>query len=363
MNLLSVDAILTYEKMYGNMALSGEPPSITQNKSEVKKQTGKNNYTSFATYYHPNPLSKTGCPYVRKDGSRNSDLAKISDTQYLHTLCNRLIPLCILYHFTKNEQYADVAVKMIKTFFIDEETKMNPTLTYSGLVIGDNMNDLRIRGATIDTSRLCLLPDLITLLSSSKNWTIDLQNSMVLWFESLSNWFKTNPRGILQNGYSHNIRTSYINQLCSYLFFCGKSDEAKNYLDANLKNLLVTQIDNNGKQELEMNRSKNKHYSNFNLVLLMRLAKISKSLGIDVWNYQDENGRGSIRKAMNYLAYYHLNPKEWPASAEDNETTSTTRSWIKDGVALYKDDVLIKVYEQTKVHNFINVTDFISLPN
>ena len=108
---------------------------------------------------------------------------------------------------------------------------MNPDLTYSGIVIGNNMDDLRIRGAIIDTNNLSIVPDLIELLKPSTNWTVDVENSMILWFDSLSNWFKTSPRGVLQSGYGHNIKTSYVKQLCSYLYACGKEIEAKTYLE------------------------------------------------------------------------------------------------------------------------------------
>jgi hypothetical protein len=146
------------------------------------------------------------------------------------------------------------------------------------------------------------------------------------------------------------------------LTFCGKESEAKAYLEANLKGLLSAQIDDEGKQMLEMSRVKSKHYGNFNLVLLVRLAKISKSLGVDVWNYQDDEGRGSIRKAMNYMADCYVDPGKWTFSDEENDPI-ITRSWIKDGVVLYDDPVLIDVHDKVRVRNFTNVPDFVSLPN
>jgi hypothetical protein len=272
-----------------------------------------------------------------------------------------LYPLCILYYFTKKEDYAIKAIQTIQTFFINEETKMNPDLTYSGIVIGNNMNDLRIRGAIIDTNNLSILPDLIELLKPSTNWNSDIEGSMILWFDSLSNWFKTSPRGVLQSGYNHNIKTSYVKQLCSYLCACGKQDEAKTYLKNNLKALLSAQIDSDGKQVLEMDRIQNRHYSNFNLGLLVNLATMAKSLGVDVLNHQDENGKGSIRKAMNYLCNFYLNPEEWTFSDEMNNS-AMTRAWVQVGVELYDDQTLQDVFKLVKIYNFTSVPDYIILP-
>jgi len=358
---------LTFEQIeyYKNQSedlLNLPLPSITQNTSEVKQQTGANNYTSFAPYYHPDPNSPTGFPYIRIDGTRNLDSRKSSDNRYLGLMISLLQFLSLMYYFTKNEDYAIKAIEVLQIFFINEETKMNPSMTYSGLVIGDNIDDLRIRGAVIDSNILSILPDFIELLKPSLYWTTELDSGMISWFDSLSDWFKTNPRGVLQASYSHNIKTSYMKQLCSYLCACGKQDEAKTYLENNLTALLSTQIDSDGKQILEMNRVQNRHYSNFNLTLLVNLATIANSLGINVWNYEDSEGKGSIKKAMKYLAYYYLHPSEWTTSDEAN-SSAMTRSWLQAGVELYDDQILQDVFREVKIYNFTSVPDYITLPN
>jgi hypothetical protein len=361
MDQLSQYEISFYQQQNADI-LNIKLPSITQNTSDIKKITGANNFTSLAPYYHLNPDSPTGFPYVRKDGIRNIESRKSSDNQYFGPMFSLFYPLCLLYYFTKNEDYAIKAIQALQTFFINEETKMNPDLTYSGIVIGNSIDDLHIRGAIIDVNNLSLFPDLIELLKPSIHWTTETENSMTLWFDSLSDWFKTSPRGVLQSGYNHNIKTSYMKQLCSYLYFCGKQDEAKTYLENNLKNLLSAQIDNEGKQVLEIDRVQNRHYSNFNLTLLVNLATTAKSLDVDVWNYEDSEGKGSIRKAMNYLCYYYLYPEEWTSSNEQNNS-AMTRSWLQFGVELYDDQILQDVFKEVKIYNFTSVPDYICLPD
>lgn len=355
--------IKMYETAYSQIFLDCNPPSITQNTADVKKQTGANNYTSFATYYHPDPNSPTGFPYIRKDGFRNNEIEKISDRPYLNSMHYYLLRFCTLYALTKSEKYAEKSIEIIKKFFIDENTKMNPDLTYSGIVIGNNMDDLRIRGAIIDTSILSRLPDLLALINPSSSWSKEIEDGMFLWFDSMINWLKTHPRGIRQAGYSHNIKTAYISQLCSYLYYCGKQSEAKAYLENNVRNLLSAQIDSEGKQPLEMDRAKSRHYSSFNLTLLIRLAKISNSLGVNVWNYEDENGRGSIRKAMKYLCECYANPQKWTASDEENDPI-ITRHFLNDGVILYSNNIIHEIYEKVKIdERNRNLHDYLCLPN
>jgi hypothetical protein len=358
MDSLSTEQIYSYERMYRDMALVSDNPNITQNSSEVKNTTGKNNYTSFATYYHPDESSSTGFPYIRKDGVRNKDLDNMSDSKYLNKFCTRLNHLSLIYALTKNEEYATKAVEMINVFFVNPDTKMNPTLTYSGLVVGDSMTDLKIRGATIDSARLCGLPDWIELLKVSPSWNSSLQNSMVVWMDSLASWLKNDERGILQNSYSHNIKTSYINQLASYLVFCGKEAEAKTYLENTVWNLLSSQINSEGEQVLEMQRATPRHYSNFNLTLLMTLGKICNSLGINIWNYEDANGCGNIKKAMLYV----VDPGNW-GNSNEVDSPIMKRSWLKDGVSLYDDPSLSSAYDSIKVPNFFDTMNYVCSPN
>lgn len=342
-------------------ALNLELTTINQNTSWIKQFSGANNFASLAPFYHPDPASDTGFPYIRIDGNRNPIAAQTSDNKHVNRLYAIVYPCAVLYYFTKSEDYAIQAIQAIEKFFINPDTKMNPNITYSGMVIGNSLEDLRIRGAIIDTNYLSIMPDLIELLKPSPHWTNDINSAMVLWFDTFSDWFKTNPRGILQGGYNHNIKTSYMKQLCAYLTFCGKTEEAKTYLESNLKNLMVAQIDSDGKQVLEMSRVKNRHYSNFNLTLLVNLATIANSLGINVWNYEDSEGRGSIKKAMKYLAYYYLHPTEWTFSDEANNS-AMTRSWLQAGVELYDDQILSDVFREVKIYNFTSVQDYICLP-
>lgn len=361
MDRLTLEEIANYQQQFKNI-LDLELPSITQNTSEVKQQTGANNYTSFAPYYHPNPNSPTGFPYIRIDGARNPMAAETSDNLYLGKLYRILIPCSLLYYFTKKEDYAIKAINALQTFFINEETKMNPDLTYSGIVIGNSMDDLRIRGAIIDTNNLSIIPDLIELLKPSVNCTSEIENGMISWFESLSDWFKTSPRGVLQSGYSHNIKTSYMKQLCSYLCACGKEVEAKNYLESNLRNFLSAQIDAEGKQVLEMDRVHNKHYSNFNLAILVSLCIMSNSLGVNVWGYEDSEGKGSIKKAMKYLCHYHLHPEEWAFSDETSNNPAVTRRWLQAGVEIYDDKLLYDTMSIITPYTSESMNDYISLP-
>ena len=86
-----------------NNLLNVENISITNNTSSIKAIVGANNYVSFAVYWHPNPDTPTGYPYIRKDGVRNKDVSTESDSLKIYLLIKNLYSLTLLYYFTKSE--------------------------------------------------------------------------------------------------------------------------------------------------------------------------------------------------------------------------------------------------------------------
>jgi len=333
--------------------------SITLNKSHIKEITGANNYTSLATYYHPNPNSENGFPYIRKDGIANRDISRYSDNIYLHKMVLSTKLLSVFYYVTKSEEYAQRAIKIIRSFFINEQTKMNPNLTYSQIImVGEK--DVKERGLIIDADKLFILTDTIEILKASPGWRRSDEENIKQWFGDMSDWFLTSPRGIRQGGYYHNIRTSYSKQLISYLCLAGRVEDAKNYISKNIKELLSKQINSNGLQVQELDRIKNRHYCDYNLFLLCDLAKICSNLGHNIWNYEDENGCGSIRKAMLHMASFY--EKDWEHSDEKKPSDPMTRGWLYTGVYVYDDPIFLNLFEKVKL-NKIYLPEYISRPS
>jgi hypothetical protein len=331
--------------------------SITLNKSPIKEITGAHNYTSLATYYHPDPNSENGFPYIRKDGIVNRDVSKYSDSIYLHKMVLSTKLLSIFYYATKSEEYAQRAIKIIRSFFINEQTKMNPNLTHSQIIMAGE-KDIKTRGLIIDADRLFIFSDTVEILKASSEWKDSDEENIKKWFSDMSDWFLTSPRGIRQGSYYHNIRTSYSKQLISYLCLAGRVEEAKEYISNNVKELLSKQINSDGLQVQELDRNRNRHYCNYNLALLCDLAKMCCNLGYNIWNYEDENGCGSIRKAMLHTA--NLYEKDWEYS-DEKSSDPTTRGWLYSGVYVYDDPLFLNLFQKVKLNkNYL--PEYISRP-
>src|SRR6266511_2107325 len=145
-------------------ALGGATYSVL-NKKLAPPSSDKHDYMSVAPYWWPNPNTPNGLPYVRRDGEVNPERDATSDRKRLDGLVQSVKTLGLSYFFTRREEYAAHAAKLLRVWFLDDETKMNRHLRYAQAVPGRNVG----RGAgIIETHNLPELIDAVGLWIGSK---------------------------------------------------------------------------------------------------------------------------------------------------------------------------------------------------
>jgi len=287
-------------------ALKLKPVSL-MDKEMTPPSGDKHDYLSQAPYFWPNPATSNGLPYVRRDGERNPEISKIPDHANILGMPERVQTLALAYFFTGDETFATKATEMLRVWFLDPATRMNPHFTYAQFVPGVNSG----RGIGLIESRgLTQVVDGVGLLAGSKTWTEADQQGLEKWFAEFLNWMRESKNGKEEAAAKNNHGTYYDVQMASFAMFLDQREFATKVLETARAKRIAVQVEPDGRQPLELARTKAWSYSIANLSGLMSLAKLGECVGVNLWNYETADGRG-IRNAFDFLTPFALREKEW----------------------------------------------------
>ena len=285
--------------------MTGEPFTI-MSKERVPPSGDKHDYLTLAPYWWPDPKKADGLPYIRRDGEVNPESKRDTDNATLNAMANAVETLSLAYYFTGEEKYAGRAALLLRTWFIAKETKMNPNYEYAQAVMGRNSG----RGAgLIDARKFIQVVDAVGLLSDSKAWTKQDQQGLQDWYRAFVKWLQTSANGKDEASARNNHGSWFAAALAAFSLFIGDESLTRQTVEA-VKARIVWQIEPDGQQPLELDRTRGMSYSLFNLNALLTVASIGEKVGVDLWSYQTKDGR-SIRKALENLAPFALGEKEW----------------------------------------------------
>ena len=280
--------------------------SVTQKKI-LPPSIDKHDYMSLAPYWWPNPQTTNHLPYIRRDGERNPEVSEVQDHKQFSQLMSATHTLALAYYLLREEAYAAKAAELLRAWFIAPQTRMNPNLNFAQAVRGKDDG----RGAgLIETRELTKIVDAVGLLKSSRAWTSPDQKAMEAWCAAFLDWLQHSKNGKEESRARNNHGSFYDVQIVSLALFTGDTSLAKRVLQDSCEKRIRSQIESDGRQPLELARTKSLSYSAFNLKALEELASLGDRAGIDLWSCQASNG-ASIRKALDYLAPFASGERKW----------------------------------------------------
>jgi len=295
-------------------ALRLEPRSV-MDKALTAASGDRHDYFSFGPYWWPDPSKPDGLPYIRRDGETNPKARQGTDRPTAQVMGEAFEALALAYHFTGHEPYADHAARLLRTWFLDPATRMNPHLQHAQAIPG--INDGRGIGI-IEGRYLLYFTEAQPFLFDSPAWTKADERGYRQWRESFLHWLLTSDNGRDEADELNNHGTWYDIQVVELHLSLGHADEARSYVEKALAHRIATQIEPDGRQPYELARTRSFNYCALNLAGLLRLAVLAENVGVDAWGVRTADGR-SLAKAVEFLAPYADAGKEWLATNIDDQ--------------------------------------------
>lgn len=266
-------------------------------------------YTSLARYFHPDPDSPDGLPYINRDGVTNPEIGKW-DRNNLGATSERVTTLALAWFLSGNERYAAKAADLIDSWFLDPATAMHPHFEYAQMVPGVNGGKGRAFGV-LDGYSFVEMLDGVALLDGSKSWTKKRDRQLKEWMSSLLDWLLDSPQGKEEAAQPNNHSTAYDAQVMAIAMFVGREDVARRIAAEFPRKRIFAQIDPDGRQPHEMWRTLSFGYSQYNLTHMIDIFLMARKLGLEIDKSVDSQGR-SFYKALDFMASYLGRPvEEW----------------------------------------------------
>jgi len=289
-------------------------PFSVIHKKRLPASGNPHDYFSYGPYWWPDPSKPDGLPYIRRDGEVNPESRNAnSDRPALQAMTEAVVTLALAFTFTGRSDYAAHAALLLRAWFLDPATRMNPHMEYAQAIPG------RVDGrgiGIIDTTSWLSLIDALSLLESSPHWTVPDREGMRAWFTDYLDWLQHSAHGQDEAGQRNNHGSWYDAQVATYALYLARYDPARRDLARQVVSgsraaRFDTQIEADGSQPYELARTKSLGYSLANLWALMSLARLGEWVDVDLWGYVTPNGAG-IRAALDFLAPYADPALAWP---------------------------------------------------
>jgi hypothetical protein len=310
-------------------------------KPQVPPSGDKHDYLSMAPYWWPDPGQPDGKPYISKDGRTNPERSRY-DAPKLSRLSSAVPTLALAYALTGHEPYADHAARLLRAWFLDPKTRMNPNLNFGQFVPGRNDG----RGAgIIETRGLIGIVDAVGLLEGLASWAARDTDGMRAWFRDYLTWMRTSPIGRAEAEARNNHGSWYDAQVVAYALFVGDDRLAREVLEAAKGGRIARQVEPDGRQPLELTRTKSLGYCMFNLEALTTLAAFGDRAGVDLWRYRTGDGR-SVRTALDWLVPYAIGAKPWPYEQITTPRASGLLLPLRRAAVAYNEPAYERVIEQ-----------------
>lgn len=310
----------------------------------------RNDYVSVSPYKWPNPDTPDGYPYISKDGQVNPESrTKYTDKQKIDNISDYVKKLGLAYFYTGDYKYPERVEQLIKAFFLDPETKMNPHLRFGQSTPTPNTPSGSTNGF-IETTPFVSMLEGFNLAAESGVISKDVVDGLYDWMSEYLNWCDTSDLGtrLRENGTQNHV-THFDRQTTAYRLFLALKDDsylerAKDYIEKYTPKRLKSQIRSDGSQPEELRRTKSWNYTNMNMQAFFQTALMAERIGVDLWNYE-YNGQVYIKSMIDWFLPYLAKEKEWTWKQIQKEPVTKIQYCLQMAAKKYNDEKYLRAID------------------
>ncbi len=261
---------------------------------------GLHDFSSDGDYWWPDPRSPDS-PYVRRDGETNPHNF-VAHRDAMRRLSQIVPALVAAYDLTRDQRYARHAAAHLRAWFVDERTRMNPSLLFSQAIKGRATG----RGTgLIDTIHLVEVARAAWVLEQLGYRDEALAGTRE-WFRQYLHWMTTHPYGNDERTSGNNHAAAWALQVAEFAHLVGDErqlDRMRRFFE---DTLVAGQMAADGSFPRELGRTKPYGYSLFQLDVMAALAWV-----LGTWTYATPDGRG-MRAALGFMYPFIKDKRTWP---------------------------------------------------
>jgi hypothetical protein len=270
-------------------ALAAEVKTVTAARNP-KSAGGLHDFSSDGDYWWPDPKNPDG-PYIQRDGMTNPENF-VAHRQFLLSFVRDFGALAAAYKLTHDEKFAAAGVKHLHAWFVNPDTRMNPSLLYSQAIKG------RFTGRSIgviDTLHLAEVALGVEALRGSKALTKDEEAAVTGWFRDYLTWMTTHPYGVDESKAKNNHGTCAWLQIACFAHLTSDAEKLAAARQQLKEVLLPNQMAADGSFPQELARTKPYGYSIFNLDVMTALAVVCSTKDENLMTWSLPDGRNLVR--------------------------------------------------------------------
>ena len=278
-----------------------EAPVTVTSVSSPRSAGGKHDFFSEGDYWWPDAKNPEG-PYIQRDGMTNP-ANFVAHREALMRLSVQMPALTAAWKITQDRRFADHALKHLRAWFIDPETRMNPNLQYAQAIHGRT------------TGRGTGIIDTLHLIEVARAASVLPVSGAKKWFAEYLDWMNTSKNGQEERDAKNNHATCWVAQAAEFARYAGNLAIMNWCRDRYRQVLLPGQVGADGSYPLELKRTKPYSYSLFNMEVMGILCQTLSTKQDNLFRFALPDGRGMAR-VMQFHAPYIADKSKWPYPAD-----------------------------------------------